>query len=96
MKSYINIGDQEKNLSGIGSRGYMICRKQKSVIIHYGAIELNGRLMYKRIIWAKGAPREEVRKFRTIEKAEEYKKKQIVTRFSHGYKIINQRIYKYG
>ncbi|MEO8399901.1 MAG: hypothetical protein ABI550_08835 [Ignavibacteriaceae bacterium] len=94
MISYINIGVEKKNLSGIGSRGYNINRRNKDVIIKYGAIEVFGR-MGKRIVWAKGEPHIVEKNFKTIKEADKYKRHQIKKRISHGYESIPARIYKF-
>mgnify|MGYP001351584732 CR=1 FL=1 len=93
MISYINIGVEKKNLSGIGSRGYYIFRRKKSIIIHYGAIETVG-IVGRKIVWA-GKPHIVEKKFKSINEADKYKVQQIKKRISHGYECISTRIYKF-
>jgi len=66
MPTFIKIGPLKKNLCGITSRGYVISRKGKIVLIKYGPINSNNRKFY----WTgKKLPRLVPKEFSTINEA---------------------------
>jgi len=85
MPYFVKVGYEKKNVHSVTSKGYYIYRSGKKVVILYGAIEISG-LRNKRFTWCKEMwPYEEVYSFRSIQKAEQFKKERIRIRIRHGY-----------
>jgi hypothetical protein len=94
MPTFIKIAPQRSNQSGITSKGSIICRTGKTVIMKWGAIVSINRKFY----WAgHNLPQVKHRKFRTIVEAENHKNERILRRSNKNYQRLpsGQSILKY-
>ena len=89
MPYLVKVGFDKKNLYKSTSKGYHILRKDKKVIIRYGAIEVHGYL-HKVFTWYLGRyTKEEKYPFSSIEKAKQFITERIKIRVRHGYNRLH-------
>lgn len=92
MPVYIKISRQDENVSGVTSKGSVIIRKGKTVLLQWGAIISKNRMFY----WAgKNLPQCKTVVFKSIIEAEGFKREKIMRRNNEGYSKLQplQRIY---
>lgn len=93
MPVYIKISRQDENLSGVTSKGYLVERKGKTVLLQWGAIISKNRKFY----WAgKNLPQSKIVKCKSILAAEAFKREKIVRRNKEKYSKLQpgHRIFK--
>ena len=82
MPYFIRIGRIEENVSKVGSRGYLLYRTGSYVVHRWGAIEVIGRRFY----WCNWAAVRKhgtkIRKFKSIQAARDYLRKEKLRRCS--------------
>ena len=93
MPVYIKISRQDQNQSGVTSKGSVIERKGKTVILQWGAIISKNRKFF----WAgKNLPQSTIVKCKSILEAEAFKREKIMRRNNENYSKLQpgSRIYK--
>lgn len=98
MPYFVKVGYEENNISRSTAKGYHIYRRGKHVYYSWGAIEIKG-LGKKRFYWHSSHPQTtKVKKFRSIQSAEEYKRWEMEYRLKRKYTKLapGVRIYCYG
>ena len=89
MPTYVRIGGHQGNVSGSTSKGYIIVRNQKRVIVKWGSIYSKVRRYY----WAGyGLPVIKRRSFSTENKAKAYVKDKIRSRELEEYSKLPARV----
>lgn len=93
MPYLVKVGYDKNNVYGITSKGYFIKRSGKEVYTEWGAIDVVG-LQRKNFCWHQ-TTQFQINKFRSIEKALDFKNNKIKELLKEGYNKLpgSSRIY---
>ncbi len=96
MPYLVKIGFQKNNITKSTCKGYHLFRRGTKVIIRYGAIDVS-KSRIKKFRW-KGnkLPIKKIYRFRSTQKAKEFKDQLILQKLSRGYSELSGglKIYK--
>jgi len=87
MPKFLRIGVHQSNVSGYTSKAWWIRRAGTTVLLKWGAVEVDGVGEERRIHWTV-PPREKTIRYRTVQPAKDYVKDAIARRRSHRYEPL--------
>ena len=89
MAKFLRIGVHHKNVSGYTSKAWSVRRVGSTVLLKWGAVDVEGAGRNRRIYWIPPFQHKTVR-CRTESRALEYVKKAIAKRVNHRYERLNE------
>ncbi len=66
---FVKIGKIETNKSGVGSRGWYVRRRAKTITVRWGSVDVVPAGNQVRFYWGPGWPKERVYSFRSVQSA---------------------------
>jgi class 3 adenylate cyclase len=87
MPKFLRVGVHQKNVSGYTSKAWCIRRVGTTVILKWGAVEVQGVGDRRKVHWTM-SPREKTVRCGTVQRASAYIKSAITKRRSHNYEPL--------
>jgi len=87
MPKFLRVGVHQSNVSGYTSKAWCIRRVGTTVLLKWGAVEVQGAGDKRKVTWAL-PPREKTIRCRTVERAQDYAKAAITRRRGHRYEPL--------
>jgi hypothetical protein len=91
MPYFVRIGVIRSNQSGVGSRGYYVCRTGRTVEIKYGGVQVERGGQTTRFFWAAGWPRCLEERFSNEAEAAEWARRKIAEKLGSSEKNGNYK-----
>src|ERR1700735_4900026 len=91
MPKFLRIGVHHSNVSGYTSKAWCVRRAGATVILKWGAVNVNGVGRARRIFWSQTPQHKSVR-CRTEQRARDYVQKAITRRVGHQYERLPESI----
>lgn len=88
MPYFLRIGLIGDNLSGIGSRGWYIRRRHRSVVVRWGAVEVQTGGSRTQFFWGPGWPKEAIYDESSIQDAIDLIRRKTVEKTAGGYRSL--------
>jgi len=87
MPKFLRVGVHQSNVSGYTSKAWCIRRVGATVLLKWGAVEVQGAGDKRKVTWAL-PPRDKTVRCRTVQRAKDYAKAAITRRRSHRYEPL--------
>jgi class 3 adenylate cyclase len=91
MAKFLRIGVHHANVSGYTSKAWSVRRVGTSVLLKWGAVEVEGVGRNRRVYWV-GPPQHKTVRCRTDARALEYVRKAIARRLTHRYERLSDKV----
>src|SRR6185436_14298623 len=87
MPKFLRIGVHQSNVSGYTSKAWCIRRVGSSVLLKWGAVEVQGIGDRRKLHWTL-KPRDKTIRCGTVQRAKDYAKAAITRRRNHRYELL--------
>jgi class 3 adenylate cyclase len=91
MPKFLRVGVHQSNVSGYTSKAWCIRRVGSTILLKWGAVEVQGVGDGRKVYWVL-PPRDKTIRCRTVQRAQDYAKAAVTRRRSHRYELLTGSI----